>query len=195
MRTAIRFRGNEMSTPEQIRENILKFLWEADRPLSLKEVAGKIGLKNQAIFMHLFWLRKAGQVQVSERNIYSITGSGKEVLGFPRMDAELASKVLSKTPPEKAFYFYYAIDRPLEISSDNIADFGENLRTVEIGSLEFHMGRGDFELWIQFLGDAELAKKLSLIKEQKTTGETLRERLYHTVKDRCVELQQKASRD
>jgi len=57
-----------------------------------------------------------------------------------------------------------------------------------LNSIEFHLRRGDFEAWITELGDAELARKISLIKKQRVVGEELRKKLCETVQKRIEEL-------
>jgi hypothetical protein len=57
-----------------------------------------------------------------------------------------------------------------------------------MGSIEFHLYRGDFEAWFNGLGDIELARKTMLIRERKMHGEELRNKLYNIVKNRFEEL-------
>ncbi|MEM2111640.1 MAG: hypothetical protein QXX08_07160 [Candidatus Bathyarchaeia archaeon] len=177
-----------MSQTDQIRVGMLKFLWELNKPVSLNEIAEKTGLTKRTAFMHLLWLRKAGHIEVSEDGFYTITETGKDVLGFPKVDLGLSQKILSKTQPDRSFYFYLGLGQPLGISSDNLTDFCEKIKTVDVKSVEFHTARGDFELWVHYLGDIELAKRLRLIKEANLNGEALRDRLYQTIKTRCDEL-------
>jgi hypothetical protein len=47
---------------------------------------------------------------------------------------------------------------------------------------------GDFEAWFAGLGDAELARKTLLVREQKMFGEELRRKLYEVVQKRVEEL-------
>jgi len=180
-----------MTTLSKMKENILKLLWQKENPVSLTEVAQETGLDIRSANMHLLGLRKAGYISATQNGYYSITESGGEALGFPRVDENMAKRVLSKTSPERAFRFYTGIDQPLDIFSDNLVDFCSEINTVDLRSVEFHAGRGDFELWIHFLGDIELAKRLRMLRESTLTGETLREKLYETIKSRCDELLRK----
>jgi hypothetical protein len=50
------------------------------------------------------------------------------------------------------------------------------------------MPRGDFERWVDSLGDSELGKKLSHIRSMNLSGEDLRRTVYETVKSRLEEL-------
>jgi len=177
-----------MKSLGQIKEGILRLLWKIEGPLDLRGISEKMGLKARSANMHLLGLRKAGYVSASEDGHYTLTESGKEVIGFPKVDDSLARRVLSKTPPEKAFHFYAGIGQPLGVSSDNLTDFCDKIRWVDIGSVEFHSARGDFELWVHSLGDVELAKRLRLIREENLTGQTLQERLCRVLESRCDEL-------
>jgi len=55
-------------------------------------------------------------------------------------------------------------------------------------SIEFHIPRKDFELWIRSLGDLELSKKLELLRMRHLSGENLRKEVYETVNSRIEEL-------
>jgi len=173
------------------REKILDLLWKTEAPITLKEVSEKTGLKTRAANMHLLRLAKSGHISKSKDGLYTITDAGKEAIGLPKIDQKTAKKILSKTLPEKAFQFYNGVDQPTGISSDNLVDLCEKIKTLDMKPVEFHTARGDFELWISSLGDVELAKKLRLIRETSLTGDLLRERLYKTLRSRCDELLKK----
>ena len=168
-------------------------LWETGKPINLREISEKVELKVRSVNMHLLGLTKMGYVSKSEEGYYTITDSGKEAIGFPKVDKDFAKKVLSKTPPEKSFHFYSGIDQPTGISSDSLVDFCEKIKTIDIGPIEFHTSRGDFELWVHSLGDVELAKRMRLIRKEGLTGEALRERLYKVLEARCEELRKKVA--
>ena len=138
--------------------------------------------------MHLLGLLKLGYISKSKDGHYTITNLGKEAIGFPKINKGFAEKVLSETTLEKAFHFYSEIGKPLGVSSNSLVDFCEKIKTIDIISVEFHMNRGDFEIWIHSLGDIELAKKLRLIRKSGLTGEPLRDKLYKTLRARCDEL-------
>lgn len=172
----------------EVKTRILELLWFNENPVHYKQVAEKLNLKPRAVNMHLMGLVKDGYVTKSNAGRYAITSYGREILGFPKIDETLARKVLSKTSKEKAFHFYKTINMPLEISSDNLNDFCEKLKTLDLETIEFHTNRGDFEAWISYLGDIELARRLKLIREENLTGEALRKKIYEAVKFRCDEL-------
>ena len=177
----------------QTKEDILKRLWGIENPVNLKEISEKMGFKIRSTYTHLLGLRKAGYISLTEGAYYTLTESGKEIIGFPKVDENLANRVLSQASPEKSFHFYVSIGQPSGVSSDNLIDFCEKIKSFDTRSIEFHAARGDFESWIHSLGDIELAKRMGLIREENLKGEALREKLYETIESRCDELLKKAS--
>ncbi|RLI37616.1 hypothetical protein DRO55_00955 [Candidatus Bathyarchaeota archaeon] len=175
-------------TLSQAKINILRVLWEADKPLTLKEISVRAGVKPRSANMHLLNLRMMGYVETPRRGFYALTDEGKAALGLPRVDGEGARRILGEVPPEKAFHFYLKIGSPLGLSARSLTQFCEMVKTINIKSIEFHTARGDFELWIHFLGDVELAKRIRLLREKGLSGEELRGKLYKIIKSRCEEL-------
>jgi Family of unknown function (DUF5752) len=78
---------------------------------------------------------------------------------------------------------------PTGAAARNLTDFLGIINTIDITSLQFHLGRGDFENWVKMLGDNTLAKQLAGLKEKKLRGEELRVQLSETVKSRLDLLQ------
>lgn len=171
----------------EVEKKILESIWE-EGPLELRRISEKTGLSVRLANIRLQNLKRAGFVSATGGR-YIVTEKGREAIGFPTMDGEMAEKILSKVPHEKAFQFYTGWDQSLGVSSDSLTDLCEKIRSVNLKSIEFHIYRGDFESWVNFLQDVELVKRLNLIREAKLTGEELREKLYATVKARCDELQ------
>jgi hypothetical protein len=101
----------------------------------------------------------------------------------------IASNVLRSVPPQNAFYFYRAIGAPTGAAARNLPDFLGVLNTIDLTSLQFHLGRGDFENWVNMLGDSSLAKQIAGLKEKKVRGEDLRLQLVDIVKARIDTLQ------
>lgn len=91
-------------------------------------------------------------------------------------------------PVEKSFHFYADVGKPLNLCAASLQDFCDKISKVGVGSIEFHLSRGDFEAWFTWLGDIELARKTLLFKEQKASEEELRTKLYEIVKHRFDEL-------
>jgi Family of unknown function (DUF5752) len=101
----------------------------------------------------------------------------------------VASNLLRSVPPQNAFYFYRAIGAPTGAAARNLPDFLGILNTIDLTSLQFHLGRGDFENWLKMLGDDTLAKQIATLKERKPRGENLRVQLVDTVQARLSSLQ------
>ena len=92
------------------------------------------------------------------------------------------NKELSK---EKAFYFFTAIGNYTGESATSMEDFLKKIKHINIKSIEFHFYRGDFEKWIsEIIGDKELAEQIKKLKDQKPTGEKLRNQLYQIISKR-----------
>jgi len=99
-----------------------------------------------------------------------------------------ASEVLRTVPPNQSFLFFEGIGKYTGRRAANLADFCENIKTIDIKSVTFHFERGDYERWIrETLHDAGLARKLK--RMTKSTGEELRNKILQTVKRRLYELQ------
>ena len=101
----------------------------------------------------------------------------------------VASNILRSVPPQNAFYFYRAVGAPTGAAARNLTDFLGIINTIDITSLQFHLGRGDFENWIKMLGDDTLAKQLFGLKMKSLRGEALRSELVDAVKARIDTLQ------
>ena len=172
----------------KIRGKLLVELWAAGKPVTIQVLSEKIGLTSSSAMGYLLGLIKAKYVSVPETHYYEITDAGKQVIGLPKIDKEQALKILASVPLEKAFHFYYDINRPSGIAADSLKDFVEKILTIELESVTFHSSRTDFELWIGSLGDIELSKKLSLLTASNLVGEQLRKEIYETVKARHDEL-------
>jgi len=171
-----------------VKRLILETMWMVDKPAKATEIAKEAGLSFPAAMMHIIGLTRMGYAEIPEKGIYVITESGKKALGLPEMSKEKAAEILGYLPAEKSFHFYADIGKPLNIYAASLGDFCDKVLKVDVPSLEFHINRGDFEAWFTALGDAELARKTLLIREQKIAGENLRKRLHEIVKNRCEAL-------
>jgi predicted transcriptional regulator len=184
---------DKMKTLSKIKMDMLRLLWLVNKPMHLREISDRMNLKARCVNMHILNLMKRGYVAKSNSKFYMLTDLGREILGFPRIDEALARKILSEVPQERAFHFYIGIGKPLMIYSNSLIDFCEKIRHINLESIEFHASRGDFERWIQSLGDDELASRLRIIRESNLSGENLREEIFRVVKLRCDELGRAAS--
>jgi len=100
-----------------------------------------------------------------------------------------ASDILRTVPPDQSFLFFEDIGKYTGRLAANLADFCENMKTIDMKSVTFHFERGDYERWIrETVHDTELARKLKRIKKS-SSGEQLRNRILRSVRKRLNELQ------
>jgi DNA-binding transcriptional ArsR family regulator len=171
-----------------VKRLVLETMWMLNKPATAAEIAKEVGLAFSSVMMHIIGLTRMELAESREKSHYTVTERGKKALGFPELDKERATELLAYLPLEKSFQFYADIGKPLNIHAASLGDFCDKILNVDLGSVEFHLGRGDFEAWFTGLGDFELSRKVFIIKEQKHSGEELRRKLYDTVKNRCEEL-------
>jgi len=177
----------------KIRGKILWTLWATGKPMTIPAIAEKTALNASETIEFLQELLKARYVSMTGEQSYAITDLGKKALGFPEVDKQLAQKILSTVPPEKAFYFYYELDQYSGVHADNLNDFANKIPNLDTKCLDFHLSRGDFEKWIHSLGDVELSRKLELLRLKRLSGENLRKTLQETVNSRIAQLTRIAS--
>ncbi|KON29749.1 hypothetical protein AC477_05530 [miscellaneous Crenarchaeota group-1 archaeon SG8-32-1] len=170
------------------RGKILMVLWAAERPLTLEGIAEKIGLISSSTMGYLLGLIKAKYVSVPEKHQYKITSLGKKAIGMPILNKDLAINILKSVSLDNAFQFYFALDQYTGVHANSLKDFVDKIQTVDLKSIEFHAPRKDFELWINSLGDVELAKRLEIIRMKKLTGKNLRTQIHQAVSSRLEEL-------
>jgi predicted transcriptional regulator len=168
-----------------VKRLILETMWMLDKPAKATEIAKEAGLSFPPTMMHILGLARMGFAETPEKGIYIITENGRKALGLPEVNKEKATEILAYLPAEKSFRFYADIGKPMNIYAASLGDFCDKILKVDVPSLEFHINRGDFEAWFASLGDAELARKTLLVREQKVGGENLRSKLYEIVKNRC----------
>ncbi|MQY62475.1 hypothetical protein GH146_04225 [archaeon] len=172
----------------KIRGKILSVLWTAGKPITLQVITERVGLDSSSTMEYLLGLIKAKYVSVPQKHYYVITNLGKQAIGLPPVDKNLAQNILGSLQLEKAFHFYYDINQYSGVHATSLNDFVDKIQTVNLKCIEFHVPRRDFELWIRSLGDIELSKKVEMLRMRHLSGETLRKEIYETVKSRCEEL-------
>lgn len=172
----------------KIRGKILMELWAAGKPITIQAIAEKTGINSSSSMGYLLGLIKAKYVSVPQKHYYTITPLGKQALGLPKVDQKFASNILRPVSVENAFHFYYGLNQHSGVYADSLKDFVDKIQQVDVKSIEFHVPRKDFELWIRSLGDLELSKKLGLLRMRNLSGENLRKTLYETINSRCEEL-------
>jgi hypothetical protein len=171
----------------KVKKDVLEELWKESAPLRPTDLSKRLNSKFQLVMIHIIELEKMGYVESAQRGYYSITQPGREALGFPLLSAGLAKKIVSPLPLEKAFHFFTGIGNYTGTFATSLQDFSEKIQTIDKRSVRFHFSRGDFERWLEFIGDKELARRISLLKGQNLSDEQLRQAMYEIVRNRCSE--------
>lgn len=171
-----------------VKLKILENMLLNDKPAKAAQIAKDSGNEFPKAMMHLLDLTRKGYTVSPSKGQYVITEKGKQALGVPETTKENAKTILANNLGEKAFHFYIAMEKPLDVYACSLQDFLDKIQKVEAESLEFHVCRGDFEAWFACLGDMELVKKMVLLKEKKLCGEELRQKLCSIMNDRCKAL-------
>jgi len=97
-------------------------------------------------------------------------------------------EILRTVPNEKGFNFNTAPGIFTGETATSLDDFEKKIQIAPAESVSFHLQRGDFQKWIaDTIGDAELAKKVSMIKLVLPI-EDLRKELLAIVQARLTEL-------
>ena len=172
----------------RVKKDILEELWKESAPIRPTDLSKRLNSKFQLVMMHIVELEKMGYVESKQKGYYSITQQGREALGFPLLTVAFAKKIVSPLQLEKAFHFFTGIGNYTGTSATSLQDFCEKIQTIDKRSVSFHFPRGDFERWFEFIGDGELAKRISLLKGQNLSDEQLRQAMYEIVRNRCSEI-------
>lgn len=98
------------------------------------------------------------------------------------------ARILADVKPENAFIFSTGEGSFTGRSAQNLSGLCEELKTVDLRSVEFHLYRKDFENWIRFLGDAALASQIAKIGDAPFDGERTRARLVDAIGKRIAHL-------
>jgi hypothetical protein len=171
-----------------IKLEILETMLLNGKPMKAAQVAAENKKEFPSTMMHLLNLGKMGYVTSPQKGLYTLSDEGKKALGIQPVTKETAKTIIAYAPHDKSFNFYLDVGKPLHMHAHSLQDFANKIGKIDIKSIEFHTGRGDFEAWFKCLGDQELTKKAALIKARKFEGEQLRTLLHDVVEERCQEL-------
>ena len=171
-----------------VKYEILEAMLLLGKPARAAHIAKEAGKEFPSAMMHIIGLNRMGYTTSPEKGLYALTEKGKKALGLPEISRENAKMLLASVPQDKAFHFYVGIGEPLNLHACSIRDFCDNILKATTDSIEFHVGRGDFEAWFAGIGDRELAKETALLKKKKIDSEELRRRLHDIVEKRCTVL-------
>jgi carbonic anhydrase/acetyltransferase-like protein (isoleucine patch superfamily) len=87
-------------------------------------------------------------------------------------------------PRDKSFYFDTGLGQYSGILATSIQEFLDALKIVPLESLEYHIGRRDFEKWTKdVLGSIQLADNIRTVRRSQLMGEDLRLQLVDVVKE------------
>ena len=145
---------------------VLKVMNEITSRIDMNAFAQMVGLNPNQTIEQVKGLVNAGLVKKVNSG-YGITEKGKAVL-----------KAIAPLPKETAFHFYTGIGQPTGFSAESLKELYEIIKRVAVGSVEFHLYRGDFENWIKAVfKDAALADELANMKNSQLKGEDLRQEI------------------
>jgi len=92
-------------------------------------------------------------------------------------------------PKSKRFYFHDSDDSYLHRAAANLWEFRKALGEIPLSSIQYHLGRNDFENWlVDVLHDQELARRIRKVAGRQLVDESLRQALLEVVIDRYEEL-------
>lgn len=145
---------------------VLKTMSETKSRMDMDVFAQRVNLSLNQTMQQMQELSKEGFLRKVGSG-YGITKKGKAVL-----------KVLTPIPKEMGFHFYFAVNEPTDFTAQTLEEFYRFIKMVRVGSLEFHLYRGDFENWLkEACKDPDLSDEIGSIKATGLKGEELRAEL------------------
>jgi len=144
---------------------------------------------------HLYYLSMKGGGPGDVHNYFSSMGSPVEAFAvYSRILSDLearirlelekpelaAKRLLRRLPAGMGFTFSYEFSRSSLLTIHSLDEFFSALKTIEIGSIQYHIERRDFERWLsQVVGDDKLADQILTVNNsnKKLIGEALRKKL------------------
>lgn len=88
-------------------------------------------------------------------------------------------------PVEKGFHFFTDLNEPTGICATSMADFVDDLKKVDLNSIEFHFERNDFSRWLrEVVRDNSLADDLDRVHGAGLSGEEIRSSLVELTQKR-----------
>jgi hypothetical protein len=100
------------------------------------------------------------------------------------------NEILREVSPGEVFRFYTGLNQPTALSANSLGDLLTKIKSVQIQSVEFHASRGDFQNWLEMLGDQRLARQMAELARENLKGEPLRQRSIRLLESRYRELTQ-----
>lgn len=110
--------------------------------------------------------------------------SGSKLWPNTNIEAESTVDGIVAVPRDKSFYFDTGLGQYSGILASSIDEFLRALRVVPLDSLEYHIGRRDFEKWTKdVLGSILLADNIRTLRRSQLKGEDLRKQLIDVVQE------------
>src|SRR3989442_1740418 len=95
-----------------------------------------------------------------------------------RVEADATVDGIMAVPRDKSFYFDTGLGQYSGILVSSIGEFLKALKIVPLESVEYHIGRRDFEKWTKdVLGSIQLADNIRTLRRSQSKGEELRHQL------------------
>ena len=149
---------------------ILKLMSEVTNRIDLNEFAKSVDSTPKQVLQGMDELSKTDFVKKTGGG-YGITEKGKTLL-----------KAYREVPENIGFVFYLGIGQPTNLKAKSLKEFQEQIKKVDVVSVEFHMSRSDFQNWIKStINDDILADEFSKISSTNIRGEELREEILKIV--------------
>ena len=104
------------------------------------------------------------------------------------IDASTARKFLSSVSYEKGFHFFCTDGHYTGETAMSLAAFSRDLESVDVQSIRYHFGRGDFQKWLRTtIGDEELADNINKL-DRNASDELMLTQLTTLLHKRLAEL-------
>jgi alpha-amylase len=121
----------------------------------------------------------------------STTTSSRKARGVKKgvVDRDKALLMTSSVPADKGFHFFTDFYKPTGMFATSVFEFADQLKKVDLRSIEFHVQRNDFSKWLkEVIRDDWLANEFGKLQGMKSTGDKLRSKVVSITEKRCREL-------
>ena len=170
------------------KKEVLRAFLNHEKPVKPIQISKEMEKKFPSVMMHILGLIRMGYLVSPIKGYYEMTIEGKRYLGVPEISKKFARDLLIGKFSGNIFNFYLALHEPIDLKAYNLQSLVSAIKTAPIQSIEFHIRRGDFKVWLQGIGDLDLANKIELLENSNLSGELLRQELHVTIFNRCIVL-------
>ena len=100
-------------------------------------------------------------------------------------NAEQAPVAVISVPVEKGFHFFTGVNEPTGICATSMTNFLDQLKRIDLRSLQFHLERNDFSRWLrEVVNDSSLADDFDGLQAVKFSGKEIRRGLLELTQKR-----------